>query len=120
MTRTLISVPASVCQRHRASRLPAAEFFWWCDRRQFLVRERPDVPGERVLAGVDWRFNAWGGLKGGLYKDWRDDNLVRSLAKNAPHCLPHLLLHQVPDCRARCTVQGKVQMTSTRLQDFAC
>ena len=26
---------------------------------------------------MDWTFNAWGGLKGGLYKDWRDDDLVR-------------------------------------------
>ena len=40
-----------------------------------MVRDSP--PGEREIAGVDWRFNAWGGLKGGLYKNWRDDNLVR-------------------------------------------
>ena len=44
---------------------------WW---PQFVVRDSAD--GKRELAGVDWRFNAWGGLKGGLYKDWRDDNLV--------------------------------------------
>lgn len=43
---------------------------------QFLVRDRSDHPGERDIAGVDWRFNAWGGITGGLYKDWREDNRV--------------------------------------------
>ena len=26
--------------------------------------------------GVDWRFNAWGGLRGGLYFPWADDDQV--------------------------------------------
>ena len=30
--------------------------------------------GER--RGVDWRFNAWGGLDGGLYFPWANDDLV--------------------------------------------
>ena len=30
--------------------------------------------GER--RGVDWRFNAWGGLAGGLYFPWDQDDLV--------------------------------------------
>ena len=30
--------------------------------------------GER--RGVDWRFNAWGGLQGGLYFPWDQDDLV--------------------------------------------
>ena len=25
------------------------------------------------MRGVDWHFNAWGGLRGGLYADWRRD-----------------------------------------------
>jgi len=29
-----------------------------------------------VLRGVDWRFNAWGGLNGGLYFPWDQDELV--------------------------------------------
>lgn len=29
-----------------------------------------------VRRGVDWRFNAWGGLKGGLYFPWDQDDLV--------------------------------------------
>lgn len=28
------------------------------------------------LRGVDWRFNAWGGLRGGLYFPWDRDELV--------------------------------------------
>ncbi len=40
-----------------------------------------------ALAGVDWRFNAWGGLHGGLYFPWdRDDQVadkVLSLAQVA-------------------------------------
>jgi agmatine deiminase len=33
--------------------------------------------GER--RGVDWIFNAWGGLSGGLYAPWDNDDLVASL-----------------------------------------
>jgi agmatine deiminase len=29
-----------------------------------------------TLCGVDWQFNAWGGLKGGLYFPWAQDSLV--------------------------------------------
>jgi agmatine deiminase len=36
----------------------------------FLV----DARGRR--RGVDWRFNAWGGLKGGLYHPWAADDRV--------------------------------------------
>ena len=32
-----------------------------------------DAGGRR---GVDWHFNAWGGLEGGLYPEWHDDDLV--------------------------------------------
>lgn len=32
--------------------------------------------GRGRLRGVDWRFNAWGGLDGGLYFPWDQDNLV--------------------------------------------
>ena len=28
------------------------------------------------LRGVDWQFNAWGGLKGGLYHPWDQDSEV--------------------------------------------
>ncbi len=36
----------------------------------FVVNESGDV------RGVDWRFNAWGGDNGGLYKPWDQDELV--------------------------------------------
>ena len=37
-----------------------------------------DVRGgpARRRAGVDWHFNAWGGLEGGLYFPWDQDDLV--------------------------------------------
>ena len=28
------------------------------------------------VRGVDWHFNAWGGLNGGLYFPWDQDDLV--------------------------------------------
>jgi agmatine deiminase len=34
------------------------------------------VDGRGVVRGVDWRFNAWGGLAGGLYFPWDQDDLV--------------------------------------------
>jgi len=36
----------------------------------FLVNDKGD------LRGVDWRFNAWGGLEHGLYFPWDQDDLV--------------------------------------------
>src|SRR5215831_4848735 len=36
----------------------------------FVVNESGDV------RGVHWRFNAWGGLNGGLYSPWDQDELV--------------------------------------------
>ncbi len=34
------------------------------------------VDGQGGLRGVDWRFNAWGGLDGGLYFPWSQDSQV--------------------------------------------
>jgi len=34
------------------------------------------VNGRGVVRGVDWHFNAWGGLNGGLYFPWDQDELV--------------------------------------------
>jgi agmatine deiminase len=34
------------------------------------------VNGRGILRGVDWHFNAWGGLNGGLYFPWDQDDLV--------------------------------------------
>ncbi len=38
------------------------------------------VAGQRPLRGVDWSFNAWGGLNGGLYFPWdRDDEIAQKV-----------------------------------------
>jgi agmatine deiminase len=34
------------------------------------------VNGRGQVRGIDWEFNAWGGLNGGLYFPWDQDNLV--------------------------------------------
>jgi hypothetical protein len=34
------------------------------------------VGGDGTLRGVDWVFNAWGGVSGGLYFPWDQDDLV--------------------------------------------
>jgi agmatine deiminase len=34
------------------------------------------VNGRGAVRGVDWRFNAWGGLRAGLYFPWDQDDLV--------------------------------------------
>jgi agmatine deiminase len=36
------------------------------------------VDGRGRVRGVDWMFNAWGGLEGGLYFPWDQDDLVAS------------------------------------------
>jgi agmatine deiminase len=38
----------------------------------FVVNNHKDV------RGIDWQFNAWGGLEGGLYSPWDQDDLVAS------------------------------------------
>ena len=38
------------------------------------------LTGPAGLRGVDWRFNAWGGLEGGLYFPWdRDERVARKV-----------------------------------------
>ena len=34
------------------------------------------VNKNRQIRGVDWQFNAWGGLNGGIYFPWNQDSLV--------------------------------------------
>jgi len=34
------------------------------------------INSKGVVRGVDWQFNAWGGLNGGLYFPWDQDDLV--------------------------------------------
>lgn len=38
------------------------------------------VDGDGGMRGVDWKFNAWGGLEGGLYFPWdKDDQVARKV-----------------------------------------
>ncbi len=39
-----------------------------------------------VRRGVDWRFNAWGGLNGGLYFPWDQDDLVAQTVLEIEGC----------------------------------
>ncbi len=51
-------------------------------RRRLDARHRADLRRRRprrAARGVDWEFNAWGGLRGGLYFPWDADD--RSAAK---------------------------------------
>lgn len=49
--------------------------------------------GER--RGIDWQFNAWGGERGGLYEDWRQDEKVAAQVlayhQNARYAAPLIL-----------------------------
>lgn len=36
----------------------------------------PNPQYQHVVRGIDWQFNAWGGLNGGLYFPWDQDALV--------------------------------------------
>lgn len=47
------------------------------------------------VRGVDWRFNAWGGVTGGLYAPWDQDDLVGEKVlemERAPRYAPPLVL----------------------------
>ncbi len=40
------------------------------------------VDGHGGVRGVDWQFNAWGGLAGGLYQPWnRDDQVAEKICR---------------------------------------
>jgi agmatine deiminase len=72
---------ASQWERARAACSPAVTVVemttddaWVRDTGPSFVVDRRT--GER--RGVDWIFNAWGGLHGGLYDSWANDDLVAS------------------------------------------
>jgi agmatine deiminase len=55
------------------------------------------VNGAGALRGVDWRFNAWGGLDSGLYFPWDlDDALAAKI----------LEMERAPRYRAPCVLEG--------------
>jgi agmatine deiminase len=44
------------------------------------------VNARGAVRGVDWRFNAWGGLNGGLYFPWDQDELVARKVLEVERC----------------------------------
>ena len=53
------------------------------------------VNGQGEMRGVDWRFNAWGGLEDGLYFPWDQDDLVGEKVvelTSAPRYAPDFIL----------------------------
>lgn len=44
------------------------------------------INGKGERRGVDWQFNAWGGLLGGLYADWQQDEKVAEQVNQFHHC----------------------------------
>jgi agmatine deiminase len=79
-----LTVGASAAQFHNArARLPASVRVVEVSSNDAWIRDCGptfviDVKGRR--RGVDWRFNAWGGLDGGLYFPWdRDDEVAQKV-----------------------------------------
>ena len=50
------------------------------------------VNAEGEVRGVDWGFNAWGGLRGGLYYPWDQDELVAQKVLEIEHILRYKAL----------------------------
>lgn len=50
----------------------------------FVVSGDADVSyKDRILRGINWKFNAWGGEYDGLYADWsRDDKIAIEFMKH--------------------------------------
>jgi len=47
------------------------------------------IDGKGTLRGVDWPFNAWGGLRGGLYFPWDEDERVARKVLEIEGCDRH-------------------------------
>lgn len=55
------------------------------------------IHDEDEIRGVDWQFNAWGGLNGGLYFPWDQDDLVAQKV---------LQIERIPRYRAPFVLEG--------------
>jgi agmatine deiminase len=75
-----VTVGASARQYlHARDRLPAAVRLIELSANDCWMRDVGPtfvVNDAGIVRGVDWEFNAWGGLTGGLYFPWDQDNLV--------------------------------------------
>jgi len=82
---------------------------------QFIVKDGPD--GGRTVAGVDWQFNAWGSLEGGLYASWERDDAVAGTILQArlygyPSCLQALalLFFSLGGCKAYTSLRCRFRL----------
>jgi agmatine deiminase len=79
-TRERVTVLASARQwRNARSRLPAAVRVVEAATDDAWVRDSGPsfvVDGHGGRRAVDWAFNAWGGLRGGLYFPWDSDDVL--------------------------------------------
>ncbi len=75
-----VTVGVSAAQyEHARSVLPAAVRLVEITSNDAWVRDTGPtgvVDGKGRVRGVDWHFNAWGGLDGGLYFPWDQDDMV--------------------------------------------
>jgi agmatine deiminase len=66
------------------------------------------VHGNGLRRGIDWQFNAWGGLEGGLYFPWDRDDLIATkvidLVEDDRYAAPFVLEggSSMSMARARC------------------
>ncbi len=66
MAQAKATMPANVTLVEMAS-----DDAWMRDTGPTMV-----INGAAERRAVDWQFNAWGGLNGGLYADWQQDEKV--------------------------------------------
>ncbi|CNF09969.1 agmatine deiminase [Yersinia mollaretii] len=85
MAQAKVTMPASVTLVEMAS-----DDAWMRDTGPTMV-----INGAGERRAVDWQFNAWGGLNGGLYSDWQQDEKVAAqvsdFLNNAHYSAPLVL-----------------------------
>jgi agmatine deiminase len=73
-----VAASAAQLQRSRAMLSPAIRVLELSSDDAWMRDIGPTFVVDRAgrMRGVDWHFNAWGGLDGGLYRPWDDDERV--------------------------------------------
>src|SRR3954452_16759375 len=73
-----MAASAAQLERCRAALSPAIQVVEIATDDAWLRDTGPSfvVDGRGERRGVDWVFNAWGGLEGGLYSPWERDDRV--------------------------------------------
>ena len=71
-----VQVAAAIAQFEPVTMGASAQHYETARALQRDVGPTCVVNGRGTVRGVDWHFNAWGGLNGGLYFPWDQDDLV--------------------------------------------